>query len=401
MKRLIKVLVLAGLIALAVLGVSRLRALLGNHVFVPDAVDSANENHPPTEDDPLYHLGSPNDAHVPGGGETADGFVIPAYEGEEIVPIHNNVPDFSAKEISTTEFLKFSELDDLGRVGRAEACIGPSMLATEERGSIGMIKPAGWHTAKYEFIDGLYLYNRCHLIAYSLCGVNADERNLMTGTRYLNIEGMLGIENRVYWYVRDTGNHVCYRVTPRYIGDNLLADGVQMEAYSVEDHGKRISLNVFCYNVQPGVLIDYKTGDNSLDPDVDVTRMMPEDSHFEERPSDLEEDASRLEESSQNIEESSAKSEVEAVNPEKASSDSEEPVSRDITSTLESGDSTSSIQEERTEEITYILNTNTMRFHLSDCPSVQEMKRKNRKEFFGTREELIEAGYEPCGRCHP
>ena len=255
MKRLIKVLVLAGLIALAVLGVSKLRALLGSHVFVPDAVDSANENHPPTEDDPLYHLGSPNDVHVPGGGETADGFVIPAYEGEEIVPIHNNVPDFSAKEISTTEFLKFSELDDLGRVGRAEACIGPSMLATEERGSIGMIKPAGWHTAKYEFIDGLYLYNRCHLIAYSLCGVNADERNLMTGTRYLNIEGMLGIENRVYWYVRDTGNHVCYRVTPRYIGDNLLADGVQMEAYSVEDHGKRISLNVFCYNVQTPLYI--------------------------------------------------------------------------------------------------------------------------------------------------
>lgn len=400
MKRLIKVLVLAALIALAVIGVSRLRALLDSHVFVPNAVDSANENQPPTEDNPLYHLGPPNDAHVPGGGETADGFVIPAYEGEEIVPIHNNVPDFSAKEISTTEFLKFSELDDLGRVGRAEACIGPSMLATEERGSIGMIKPAGWHTAKYEFIDGLYLYNRCHLIAYSLCGVNADERNLMTGTRYLNIEGMLGIENRVYWYVRDTGNHVCYRVTPRYIGDNLLADGVQMEAYSVEDHGKRISLNVFCYNVQPGVRIDYKTGDNSLDPDVDVTRMMPDNSDSGDVASESQAADGDSIQGTLDSENTDRDSE-EAVNPKNTSSDSEEPVSRDITSTLESGDSTSSIQEERTEEITYILNTNTMRFHLPDCQSVQEMKEKNRKEFFGTREELIEAGYEPCGRCHP
>ena len=400
MKRLIKVLVLAALIALAVIGVSRLRALLDSHVFVPNAVDSANENQPPTEDNPLYHLGSPNDAYVPGGGETADGFVIPAYEGEEIVPIHNNVPDFSAKEISTTEFLKFSELDDLGRVGRAEACIGPSMLATEERGSIGMIKPAGWHTAKYEFIDGLYLYNRCHLIAYSLCGVNADERNLMTGTRYLNIEGMLGIENRVYWYVRDTGNHVCYRVTPRYIGDNLLADGVQMEAYSVEDHGKRISLNVFCYNVQPGVRIDYKTGDNSLDPDVDVTRMMPNNSDSGDVASESQAADGDSIQGTLDSEKTDRDSE-EAVNPENTSSDSEEPVSRDITSTLESGDSTSSIQEERTEEITYILNTNTMRFHLPDCQSVQEMKEKNRKEFFGTREELLEEGYNPCGRCNP
>lgn len=360
LKRILRILLPALLLVLVLLGFFRVRAMLLSHVYAPDAhTGSASGNSPDVSSDSadsIYHLEATNDAGSIGGGQTEDGFVIPVYNGEEIVPINNNVPGFADEESGTAEFYEFSELDELGRPGPAMGCIGPSMLATEERGPIGMIRPAGWHTVKYEFIDGLYLYNRCHLIAYSLCGVNADERNLITGTRYLNVEGMLGIENSVYWYVKDTGNHVYYRVTPRYIGDDLLATGVQMEAYSVEDHGKALSLNMFCFNVQPGVLIDYKTGDNSLDPKYESARSIAPDSG--EGASD---------------------------------SDTSAPDSEDAAPKIQSGES----------DATYILNTNTMRFHLPDCQSVQDMKEKNRKEYFGTREELLKDGYSPCGRCQP
>ncbi|MBQ6717338.1 MAG: DNA/RNA non-specific endonuclease [Clostridia bacterium] len=158
----------------------------------------------------------------------------------------------------------YSELDDLGRCGYVMACVGTEIMPTEERGEIGMVKPTGWHTVKYDNVDGKYLYNRCHLIGYQLSGENANRKNLITGTRYLNIEGMLPFENLIAEYVEETNNHVLYRVTPIFEGDNLLATGVQMEGYSVEDNGEEICFNVFAYNAQPGITINYATGESSL-----------------------------------------------------------------------------------------------------------------------------------------
>ena len=190
---------------------------------------------------------------------------IPEYSGNPYVEINDNEPYFSDDEYTTSPFEYYSDLDTLGRCGMAYACVGKDIMPTEERGSIGSVKPSGWQTVKYDCVDGNYLYNRCHLIGYQLTGENANEKNLITGTRYLNVEGMLPFENMVADYVKETDNHTLYRVTPIFTGDNLLADGVLMEAESVEDNGEGISYNVFCYNVQPGVKIDYVTGDSSLE----------------------------------------------------------------------------------------------------------------------------------------
>ena len=183
-------------------------------------------------------------------------FVLPEYDGRDQVVLNQNKPCFSKEERTPKDAIKLSELDELGRCGTAYSCVGRDMLPTEERGQIGMIKPAGWQTVKYDFVDGGYLYNRCHLIAFELCGINADKRNLITGTRYMNIIGMRDIEDKICGFVRYTGMHVCYRVTPRYIGSELLPRGVEMEAFSVEDNGKEICIHLFCFNVQPGVVID-------------------------------------------------------------------------------------------------------------------------------------------------
>ncbi len=184
--------------------------------------------------------------------------------------INNNIPQFEESEITTVSFEKYSELDYLGRCGVAFACIGKEIMPTEERGSIGQVKPSGWQMEKYDIVDGKYLYNRCHLIGYQLSGENANEKNLITGTRYMNTEGMLPFENMVADYVKDTGNHVMYRVTPLFEGGNLLAKGVQMEAYSVEDSGKGVSFNVFVNNIQPGIEINYYSGESRLSSDADV-----------------------------------------------------------------------------------------------------------------------------------
>lgn len=185
---------------------------------------------------------------------------IPEYSGEPYVTIHDNVPFFSEEEFTTDAFETYSELDDLGRCGTAYANICEEIMPTEKRGKIGMIKPSGWHTVKYTGIDGNYLYNRCHLIGYQLSAENANEKNLITGTRYLNVTGMLPFENMVADYVEETGNHVLYRVTPIYNQENLVADGVLMEAQSVENDD--LAFCVYCYNVQPGIEIDYHTGDS-------------------------------------------------------------------------------------------------------------------------------------------
>lgn len=189
---------------------------------------------------------------------------IPAYAGDPYVTINDNVPQFLETDLATSSFEYYSDLDDLGRCGVVYACIGTDLMPTEERGNIGAVKPSGWHTVKYDIVDGKYLYNRCHLIGYQLSGENANVNNLITGTRYLNVEGMLPFENMVADYVKETGNHVLYRVTPVFEGDNLVASGVQIEAQSVEDQGEGILFNVYCYNVQPGVTIDYATGDSAL-----------------------------------------------------------------------------------------------------------------------------------------
>lgn len=190
---------------------------------------------------------------------------LPEFDDEiPYVVINENIPNFSENDLKSESFEKYSELDSLGRCGIAYANIGIDLMPTEERGAIGNIKPTGWHTVKYDIVDGKYLYNRCHLIGYQLTAENANEKNLITGTRYLNVQGMLPFENEVAEYIRETKNHVLYRVTPVYDGENLLANGLQLEAKSVEDKGKGVEFNVYVYNNQPGIEINYKTGESKL-----------------------------------------------------------------------------------------------------------------------------------------
>ena len=269
---------------------------------------------------------------------------VPEYSGEPYVEINDNQPDFTEEELTTVSYEEYSKLDSLGRCGEAEACIGEELMPEGERESISEVIPSGWENNEYEVVDGGYLYNRCHLIGYQLTGENANEENLITGTRYMNTEGMLPFENMVAEYVQETEYHVMYRVTPVFEGDDLVASGVHMEAESVEDDGEGISFNVYVYNVQPEITIDYSTGENWESPQT-------------ASPSDAETAGAR---------ENSAN---------------------------ESG--------ENDEEQTYILNTNTHKFHKPDCSGVKDMKEKNREEYTGIREELIERGYEPCGRCRP
>ena len=191
---------------------------------------------------------------------------IPAYAGNSFVILDDNKPAFSKQDRERTDaFETYSNLDKLGRCGVAYANICKELMPTEERGAIGMVKPTGWHTVKYDNVEGKYLYNRCHLIGYQLAGENANEKNLITGTRYLNVTGMLKFEDRVADYVKATDHHVLYRVTPVFEGDNLVATGLEMEAYSVEDCGKGVSFHVFVYNIQPGITIDYATGESWTD----------------------------------------------------------------------------------------------------------------------------------------
>ena len=198
---------------------------------------------------------------------------VPTWSGTPYVQVLGNVPQFTEADKTRAQvgFEEYSPLDSLGRCGVASALVGAETMPAEERGSIGTVKPSGWHTVRYDgLVDGNYLYNRCHLLGYQLTGENANERNLITGTRYLNVEGMLPFEDEVADYVRRTGNHVLYRVTPVFEGDDLVASGVQMEAWSVEDAGTGVSFDVWCYNVQPKITIDYATGDSSLAEDSPV-----------------------------------------------------------------------------------------------------------------------------------
>ena len=252
---------------------------------------------------------------------------IPEYTGDPYVVINENVPFFTESDFTEEAFETYSDLDELGRCGATFANVGKETMPTEERGQIGMIKPSGWQTVKYDCVDGKYLYNRCHLIGYQLSAENANEKNLITGTRYLNVSGMLPFENKVADYIKETGNHVLYRVTPIYQDKNLVASGVLMEAQSVEDDTIRFC--VYCYNVQPGIQIDYATGKSSL-----------------------------------------------AAGSEEASKAPD-------------------------QEATYILNENSKKIHTPDCPSIQDTKPKNRKEYHGSLQELLDDGYTGCKNCNP
>ena len=250
---------------------------------------------------------------------------VPAFTDDPYVEVNGNLPYFTTEDLTTESFEYYTPLDELGRCGMAYACIGLDLMPTGERGAIGMIKPTGWHTVRYDdLVDGKYLYNRCHLIGYQLSGENANRQNLITGTRYLNIDGMLPFENDIDDYVEDTGNHVLYRVTPIFERDNLLATGVLMEGYSVEDGGAGICFNVFAYNAQPGIELDYATGE------------------------------SRIEGSDQ-------------------------------------------VQAE-VEEIFYIGNRNSKKFHLPTCPNLPPERNQVLLE---TWDDAMERGYSPCGNCDP
>ena len=273
--------------------------------------------------------------------ETSGDFVfgeVPAFQGEPYFVLNQNIPYFTADDLTTTPYETYGELDSLGRCGATMACIDQSLMPTEERGSIGQVKPTGWHTVKYDCVDGKYLYNRCHLIGFQLTAENANKENLITGTRYLNIEGMLPFENMVADYIRETNNPVLLRVTPVFEGDNMIATGVVMEAMSVKDNGADICFNVFCYNAQPGVVIDYATGESWL--------------------------------------EGKSATNKEQLNSENNTSQGEE------------------VQN-------FVLNTNSMKVHKPECSSAKDISAENRVDFSGTFGELKTRGYSSCGICKP
>lgn len=271
-----------------------------------------------------------------GSSKSFDLSTVPAYSGQPYVSINNNVPFFTDSDLTTDAFENYSELDDLGRCGVAYANVCKEIMPTEKRGAIGMIKPSGWKTVKYDNVDGRYLYNRCHLIGFQLAGENANRKNLITGTRYMNVDGMLPFENLVADYVKETNHHVLYRVTPIFNSSNLVASGVLMEAKSVEDD--EVEFCVYCYNVQPGIEIDYATGD-SHESDSSAAQASP--------------------------------------------------------------DNNNSTAVSDTQTSTYVINENTKKFHRSDCASVTQMNGNNKREYTGTRQELLDEGYSACKSCNP
>ena len=262
---------------------------------------------------------------------------LPPFTGQAYVALNDNQPLFTKAELVTESYETYAPLDELGRCGVTVACIGRNLMPTEPRGNIGQVKPSGWQTTKYDIVDGKYLYNRCHLIGFQLTGENANRQNLITGTRFMNTKGMLPFENMVADYIKETGNHVLYRVTPIFEGDDLVAKGVTMEARSVEDDGEGICFYVYVYNCQPGVVIDYAAGDSRLQTEEERT----------------------------------------------------------AGSTAGTSAGTEAPQE------TYILNTGTQKFHKPSCGSVESIRPENRKEYTGSREELLTEGYAPCGSCKP
>ncbi len=273
---------------------------------------------------------------------------IPEYSGRPYAVINDNVPSFNKYELTTRGYETYASLDNLGRCGGAVASCGREIMpkANEERESISSVKPSGWVQAQYDWVSGKYLYNRCHLLGWQLSAENANKRNLITGTRYMNTEGMLPFENMVADYIRETGNHVAYRVTPVYNGSDLVATGVQMEAYSVEDEGEGICFNIFCYNVQPGVEIDYTTGRSWA---------------------------------SESNKETTKKQTVAPV----------EATRKQVETTKQQNVITGQ----------YVLNTNTKKIHKTSCHHINKMNESNKKSYSGSLDSLYSQGYTTCGNC--
>ncbi len=272
-------------------------------------------------------------------------FSVPQYKNSPYTEVHGNKPYFSSNELAGKSFKKFSELDSLGRCGTAYARLGLDTLPTQARGKIGEVKPTGWHLIRDDEIDGKYVYNRCHLIAFSLSGENANEKNLITGTRYLNATGMLPFENQVNNYIRKTGNHVLYRVTPVFKENELLARGVLMEAQSVEDRGAGVTFCVYVYNVQPGYTINYNNG------------VATKRSNY-----------------------------AAAANPSSNTKSN-------TNNTVKSSNSNS--------KQTYVVNVSSKKFHKENCKSVKDIADKNKRVVKTDRRTLINQGYSPCGNCKP
>lgn len=303
---------------------------------------------------------------------------IPAYTGALCIDINHGMPGFTAQDEARGTFMQFSDLDFEGRCGTAFARIGPDTISNEKRGDISQVHPSGWVQRKYSFVDDGMLYNRSHLIAHQLCGENANEKNLITGTRTFNAVGMLYYEELVGDYVRSTGNHVLYRVTPLFAANDLVARGVQIEAKSVEDNGEAVQFNVFVYNVEPGVAIDYVTGESW---------------ESSETPQVTSKGSATI-------------TTAAAARADKAAAGSANGSKADGGSSSGSGaasgnGSNSSSNQGTSEQQDYILNVKNKKFHKPDCSAVNDTSSANKQDFTGTRDQLIAKGYSPCGICKP
>lgn len=304
---------------------------------------------------------------------------IPTYTGALCIDINHGMPGFTAQDEARGTFMQFSDLDFEGRCGTAFARIGPDTVSNEKRGDISQVRPSGWVQRKYSFVDDGMLYNRSHLIAHQLCGENANEKNLITGTRTFNAVGMLYYEELVGDYVRSTGNHVLYRVTPLFAANDLVARGVQMEAKSVEDNGEAVQFNVFVYNVEPGVAIDYVTGESW---------------ESSETPQVTSKGSATI-------------TTAAAARADKAAAGSANGSKADGGSSSESGgdgtgsESNSSSNQGTSEQQDYILNVKNKKFHKPDCSAASDISSANKQDFTGTRDQLIARGYSPCGICKP
>ncbi len=298
--------------------------------------------------------------------------VNPTVDAGDYVEIDGNTPSFTVDDATTDAFQSFSQLDRLGRCGTAYACLGPETLPTDARGDISEIHPSGWVQNFYDFIEDESLYNRSHLIAHCLSGQDANEQNLITGTRHFNADVMEPIEAMVLDYIERTGNHVLYRVTPVFEGDELVARGVQIEALSMEDGGQGVSLNVFLRNIQPGVAIDYATGDNWAD----------------ETATDGGRGTGAGTGAAGSWGTTTAVVGASTLSPISIAAASDQAASEDSTS-------------DTPATVTYVVNKNTGKFHYPSCSSVSKIKAKNRMDSDQTRDELIAQGYVPCKNCNP
>ena len=324
---------------------------------------------------------------------------IPAYTGTLCIDINHGEPGFTAQDETRGTFMQFSDLDFEGRCSPAFARIGPDTISNEKRGDISQVRPSGWVQRKYSFVDDGMLYNRSHLIAHQLCGENANEKNLITGTRTFNAVGMLYYEELVGDYVRSTGNHVLYRVTPLFAANDLVARGVQMEAKSVEDNGEAVQFNVFVYNVEPGVAIDYVTGESwesSETPQVTSKGNATITTAA----------AARADKAAAGSASGSGSDADGGDGASNASGGSKGSKGNGSSSGNCSGDEASNADgtggnQRASEQQDYILNVKNKKFHKPDCSAASDISNANKQDFTGTRDQLIARGYSPCGICKP